>query len=204
MTVTSVHKDPEALTMTITAEFDAPVERVWQLWEDPRQLERWWGPPTYPATVVDHDLTPGGTVTYFMTGPEGDKSRGWWRVLAVDAPRRLEFEDGFADDAGNPNPDMPTMTIRVALDEQPGGRHAHGHRDDVPLARGHGADDRDGHGGRHGVGDRPDRRAPAHRGDIALAKEDCLSNTQPEARSCVTVRSGLLRIPSQIGQRRTR
>lgn len=48
MTVTSSHKDPDALTMTITAEFDAPVERVWQLWENPRQLERWWGPPSYP------------------------------------------------------------------------------------------------------------------------------------------------------------
>ena len=56
MTVTSFRKDPEALTMTITAELDATVERAWQLWADPRQLERWWGPPTYPATVVDHDL----------------------------------------------------------------------------------------------------------------------------------------------------
>ena len=46
--------------MTITAEFDATVERSWQLWADPRQLERWWGPPTYPATVVEHDLVPGG------------------------------------------------------------------------------------------------------------------------------------------------
>ena len=52
-------RTPRALTMTITAEFDAPIERVWQLWADPRQLERWWGPPTYPATVVDHDLSPG-------------------------------------------------------------------------------------------------------------------------------------------------
>ncbi len=121
MTVTSVHKDSETMTMTITAEFDAPIGRVWQLWENPRELERWWGPPTYPATVVDHDLTPGGSVTYFMTGPEGDQPRGWWRVLAVDAPHRLEFEDGFADNAGDPNPDMPTMTIRVALDEQPDG-----------------------------------------------------------------------------------
>jgi uncharacterized protein YndB with AHSA1/START domain len=121
MTVTNVHKDPAAKTMTITAEFDAPVERVWQVWEDPRQLERWWGPPTYPATVVDHELAPGGNVTYFMTGPEGDKARGWWRVLAVDAPRRLEFEDGFAGDDGKPNPDMPVMTIRVVLDELSGG-----------------------------------------------------------------------------------
>ena len=117
MTVTNVHKDPEQLTMTITSEFDADIGRVWQMWEDPRLLERWWGPPTYPATVVDHDLTPGGRVSYFMTGPEGDKAGGWWRVIAVDAPRRLEFEDGFADDAGEPNPDMPTMSIQVSLDE---------------------------------------------------------------------------------------
>jgi uncharacterized protein YndB with AHSA1/START domain len=67
---------------------------------------------------VDHDLVPGGNVTYFMTGPEGDQPHGWWRVVAVDAPRRLEFEDGFADDSGTPNPDMPTVMIRVTLDEQ--------------------------------------------------------------------------------------
>lgn len=120
MSVTSVHKDPEALTMTITSEFAAPIDRVWDLWADPRKLERWWGPPTYPATFVDHDLTPGGRVAYFMTGPEGDKPRGWWHVLAVAAPHRLEFEDGFADDTGDPNPDMPTMVIRVTLDEQGG------------------------------------------------------------------------------------
>ncbi|MGW3421233.1 SRPBCC family protein [Streptomyces phaeochromogenes] len=115
MTVIDVQKNPEALALTITARFDALPARVWQVWEDPRQLERWWGPPTYPATVVDHDLTPGGAVTYFMTGPEGDKHYGWWRVLTVDSPNRLEFEDGFADDAGRPNPDMPTMIVRVRL-----------------------------------------------------------------------------------------
>ena len=118
MTVTHVHKDPDALTMTVTAEFDAPVERVWKLWDDPRLLERWWGPPTYPATVVDHDLSPGGTVTYYMTGPEGDQHRGWWRVLRVGAPRLLEVEDGFADEAGNPNLDMPTTRMHVSLSER--------------------------------------------------------------------------------------
>ena len=34
-----------------------------------------------------------------MTGPEGDKHYGWWRVLTVDSPNRLEFEDGFTDEA---------------------------------------------------------------------------------------------------------
>jgi len=121
MSVIQVDKDLSAGTMTVLAEFDAPVERVWRLWEDPRQLEKWWGPPMYPATVVAHDLTPGGKVDYFMTGPEGDQPRGWWRIISVDAPNRLEFEDGFADEQGNPMADMPTMVIVVTLSARPGG-----------------------------------------------------------------------------------
>ncbi|CAL9276563.1 MULTISPECIES: SRPBCC domain-containing protein [Streptomyces] len=121
MSVTSLNKDLENLTLTLVADFSAPVERVWQLWADPRQLERWWGPPSYPATVEQHDLTPGGDVTYFMTGPEGDKYRGWWRVATVDAPTSLEFTDGFADQDGVPNADMPTTATRVTLTERDGG-----------------------------------------------------------------------------------
>jgi uncharacterized protein YndB with AHSA1/START domain len=121
MTVTDVHKDADALTMTVTSEFDAPIGRIWEMWDNPRLLERWWGPPTYPATVLEHDLRPGGSVTYFMTGPEGDQPRGWWRVTAVDAPNSLEFEDGFADGDGEPNPDMPTMVVRVTLSEETSG-----------------------------------------------------------------------------------
>lgn len=121
MTVTSVRKDPENLTMTITTELDATVERAWELWADPRQLERWWGPPTYPATFVDHDLVPGGRVSYFMTGPDGDKSSGWWQVLTVDPPRRLTLLDGFADDSGAPNDAMPTMTMTVTFADRDGG-----------------------------------------------------------------------------------
>lgn len=118
---TRVHKDPAALTMTVTTELDATVERAWQLWADPRQLERWWGPPTYPATVIDHDLVPGGRVTYFMTGPDGDKPHGYWHIVAVEPPRRLEIKDGFADDSGAPNDDMPTMVMVATLTERDGG-----------------------------------------------------------------------------------
>jgi uncharacterized protein YndB with AHSA1/START domain len=121
MTVTSVQKDDEEGTMTISAEFTADLKRVWRLWEDPRQLERWWGPPTYPATFVDHDMSPGGRVSYFMTGPEGDQPHGWWRVLSVDAPYSLTFEDGFADDGGTPDPEMPVVTIGVTLTVLPAG-----------------------------------------------------------------------------------
>ena len=121
MTVTDVTKDPERRTLTLTSHFAAPVARVWQIWEDPRQLERWWGPPTYPATVLDHDLTTGGRVRYLMTGPDGAQFHGWWQVREADAPHLLEFEDGFADEHGTPDPALPVTVIRVTLAEQDGG-----------------------------------------------------------------------------------
>jgi uncharacterized protein YndB with AHSA1/START domain len=117
MSVVSVEKDVDDLSLVLVAEFDAPIERVWQLWADPRQLERWWGPPTHPATVHRHDLADGGEVAYVMTGPAGEQSRGWWRVTSVDPPRSLEFTDGFANRDGTPNADMPTTAVQVRLSE---------------------------------------------------------------------------------------
>jgi uncharacterized protein YndB with AHSA1/START domain len=121
MSVTSVDKDLDNMTMTLVADFAAPPERVWQLWEDPRQLERWWGPPSHPATFEQHDLSPGGEVRYFMTGPDGDRYHGWWRIEATDPPRSLRFSDGFADGEGNPNPQMPVTAVEMRLGERDGG-----------------------------------------------------------------------------------
>src|SRR5688572_5903188 len=116
MTVTAVRKDPAALTMTLDAEFEASPERVWQLWADPRQLERWWGPPTYPATFTAHDLAPGSRVEYHMTGPEGDQPRGFWDVIEAEAPHRLVFRDGFANADGTPNDSLPRNDALVTIE----------------------------------------------------------------------------------------
>ncbi|HEY5629989.1 MAG TPA: SRPBCC domain-containing protein [Candidatus Limnocylindrales bacterium] len=122
MTVTAIRKDPDALTMTVDAEFDATPDRVWQLWADPRQLERWWGPPAYPATVTSHDLRTGGRVEYHMTGPQGDQPHGYWEVVEAAPPHRLVFRDGFADADGRPNTDMPMTEGRVTIRAVAGGR----------------------------------------------------------------------------------
>lgn len=121
MTVISVEKDYDRLSLILVANFDAPIERVWQLWADPRQLERWWGPPTHPATVEKHDLAAGGEVTYLMPGPGGEMSRGWWRVTSVNPPRSLELTDGFANQDETPNAEMPTTAVRMQLTEHGGG-----------------------------------------------------------------------------------
>jgi uncharacterized protein YndB with AHSA1/START domain len=116
MPVTDVHHDLDSLTLTITADFAAPVERVWQVYADPRQLERVWGPPTHPATFVDHDLVPGGRMTYFMTSPEGEKYYAYWDVVTVSEPTSFTFRDGFALDATFArNPDLPESTNTYEL-----------------------------------------------------------------------------------------
>jgi uncharacterized protein YndB with AHSA1/START domain len=121
MTITSVHTDYDSLTVTLIAQFGHPIDRVWELWSDPRKLEQWWGPPGYPATVEKHALTPDGEVTYFMTGPEGEQHRGMWRVTSVDPPTSLQFTDAFADSDGAPLPDAPVSQISVQLLEHEGG-----------------------------------------------------------------------------------
>ena len=120
MSIVSVEKDVQNLSLTVVAEFKAPVERVWQLFADPRQLERWWGPPSHPATVEVHELIPGGRVRYFMTGPDGETSHGRWHVDSVNPPNWLEFTDGFAEPDGSLSAGRPTTAVHVRLTEEPG------------------------------------------------------------------------------------
>jgi uncharacterized protein YndB with AHSA1/START domain len=121
VSIVSVEKDVATLSLVLVAEFDAPIERVWELWADPRQLERWWGPPSHPSTFASHDLSAGGAAAYFMTGPDGERSYGWWRVTSAAPPRSLAFTDGWADAAGNPAAGAPTTDVHVQLAEHDGG-----------------------------------------------------------------------------------
>jgi uncharacterized protein YndB with AHSA1/START domain len=117
MPITSVTRDTDALTMTVVADFPVTVQRLWEAYVDPRQLERFWGPPTYPATFTRHDVAPGGRSSYCMTGPEGDRSCGYWEWVAVDSLRSFEVRDGFATEDGSPNTEMPSMRMVFVFDE---------------------------------------------------------------------------------------
>ena len=122
MPVTDVTHDLDTRTLVITAEFAAPIERIWQVYADPRPLEQVFGPPGYPATFVEHDLVPGGRAHYYMTSPEGEKYYGWWRVTGVDSPVRFAFEDGFAaDDSFAPLDDMPVSQNVYAFEPNDSG-----------------------------------------------------------------------------------
>ena len=119
--VTDVNKDLDALTLTMTADYDAPVERVWQVWSDPQLIQRWWGPPTYPATFTDHELAAGHRSPYFMTGPEGDQHHGWMEFREVDEPKRIVFTDGFCSADGQPDPTLPVSTSEITFEPRADG-----------------------------------------------------------------------------------
>jgi uncharacterized protein YndB with AHSA1/START domain len=121
MTVITTEKDAENLTLTVVADFDATPEQVWELWEDAHKLERWWGPPMYPATFSRHDFVVGGESRYFMTGPDGENPHGWWRMDVIDKPRRLEFANGLAGDDGEPVPGVEPMPGYVTFEPYDGG-----------------------------------------------------------------------------------
>lgn len=121
MPVTDVTTDPEALTLTLTADFAAPIERLWEAFTDPRQLERFWGPPGWPATFTSFDFEPGGKANYYMTSPRGEKSGGSWEFLSIDAPRAFEVLDAFADEGGTPIPDMPVSRMVFSFDSTESG-----------------------------------------------------------------------------------
>ena len=57
-----------------------------------------------------------------MTGPEGDQPRGYWEIDEADPPRWLVFRDGFANDDGTPNSDLPSTESRVRIEEIGDGR----------------------------------------------------------------------------------
>ena len=121
MTVINSTTDANELTLVVVADFQATAERVWAVWEDPRLLERWWGPPTYPATFTRHEFVVGGQSRYFMTGPAGEKSRGWWRIDVIDKLRRIEFANGLAGDDGEPEAGVEPMAAIVTFEPVEGG-----------------------------------------------------------------------------------
>ncbi len=122
MPVTAVRKDLDARTLGVDAEFEATPERVWQLWADPRQLERGWGPPMWPATFTTHSLTPGGEMKYHMTGPAGEQAHGWWEIVSVEPPDRITFRDGFSNPDGTRNDKLPVTQSEVLIAAIGGGR----------------------------------------------------------------------------------
>ena len=98
---------------------DYPVsqQRLWDAFADPRQLERFWGPPFAPSTFTRHDFTVGGRSEYFLSLPDGGKWSGSWKFTAVNPISSFEARDG-EDNAEDEN--MPA-SMKFTFETTPAG-----------------------------------------------------------------------------------
>ena len=117
MPLTSITKDAANLTLTVVGDYPVPQQRLWDAFADPRQLERFWGPPLMPATFTRHDLKVGGRAEYFLTGPKGETWSGSWKFTAVNPISSFEADDG-EDNAEDEN--MPS-SMQFAFETTPTG-----------------------------------------------------------------------------------
>jgi uncharacterized protein YndB with AHSA1/START domain len=86
------------LELVITRTFDAPRERVFKVWTDPRHVKNWWGPRDYPATHMEMDVRPGGAWHGCLVSKEtGEKLWQGGVFREVEEPERIVFT--FAWDA---------------------------------------------------------------------------------------------------------
>lgn len=121
MPITSVTTGADALTATVVADFPVPLRRLWDAYVDPRQLETFWGRPSWPATFTRHSLRTGGYSAYHMTGPTGEQAAGYWEVISAEPPYEFEIRDAFALPDGTPDRDLPTTRVIFALTEASAG-----------------------------------------------------------------------------------
>jgi uncharacterized protein YndB with AHSA1/START domain len=86
---------------TITRQFDAPREIVFNAWTDPKHLAQWWGPGGFTNPVCNVDVRPGGVIYIVMRAPNGVDYPMGGEFREIDPPNRLVFTSGALDEKGN-------------------------------------------------------------------------------------------------------
>lgn len=124
---TNITKDAANKTLIMEREFNAPRQRVWQAWTDPRVFEKWWGPRGFETTVKDYDFRAGGSGTYGMKCVDenqgewfGQTSWGKMEFIQVNEPDSFVYKDFFCDENGVVSDEMPVMTITLEFFEENG------------------------------------------------------------------------------------
>lgn len=63
---------PQRITLTAETEINAPIEKVWELWNNPADIMQWNIPNVdWHTPKVENDLRPGGRFRYVMGLKDG-------------------------------------------------------------------------------------------------------------------------------------
>ena len=102
-------KDAGKKQMTVTREFNAPVDQVWKAWTDSNLLDKWWAPKPWKAKTKSMDFRPGGSWLYAMAGPEGEQHWARMDYESITTQKSYAAQDSFCDENGVKNEDLPGM-----------------------------------------------------------------------------------------------
>jgi uncharacterized protein YndB with AHSA1/START domain len=96
---------PAKPTLVLKRLIDAPREKVWKAWTDPKQFAKWWGPHAFTCPTCSIDARPGGKIDLQMKGPDGspyaEPKPMVGEFLEVVPPTRLVFTAlAFSDGKG--------------------------------------------------------------------------------------------------------
>lgn len=123
---TVITKDTENLTLTLERVFEAPRERVWDAWTT-EEINNWFGPHGWTTTSKERNITEGGVWHYCMKCTDesqkdwfGQESWGMAKFTEVDRPRKLSYQDVFADSEGNVQAEMPVSLVEMELFDEDG------------------------------------------------------------------------------------
>jgi len=108
--------------LVITREFAAPRELVWRVWNEPKHIEKWFGPQGFTTRVNSQDFTTGGKWDYVMIGPDGDEFPFNGVFLEIDPISKVVSTDEFGEEYTERNPEMsmPKITSVTTLFEDHG------------------------------------------------------------------------------------
>jgi uncharacterized protein YndB with AHSA1/START domain len=82
----------------IQRSFAVPLERMFELWTDPRHLSQWLPPTGFTMEFLRADIRAGGSSFYRMTNGKDVTMYGRASYLEVRAPDRIVYTQEFCDE----------------------------------------------------------------------------------------------------------
>ncbi len=101
--------------IVISRVLEAPRERVWDAWTDPKQVVRWWGPRGFTTEIATMDVRPEGIWEHVLRGPDGTEFPNLSVFAEVVRPERISFSNGGGR-KGAPNVSFDATWTFEALD----------------------------------------------------------------------------------------
>jgi len=110
--------DKENSTLTVKREFAAKRQLVWDCYTKSELLNRWFAPKPLTTKTKSMDFRPGGHWHYAMVEPNGQEYWGRLDYQTIAPIDNYTALDGFADETGAVNPDLPRSTWNVTFTDR--------------------------------------------------------------------------------------